>query len=166
MSNQSNWNCPVELSKQEEKICKSLKFHGKLFVFLRKNRHLIFTEEINQQLISMYKDYPRGTPPISPSLLAMATLLQSYQQKSDAEAVLAAKFDTLWKMVLDCLNTDEAPFSQGTLCDFRHRLIKHKMDVVLLEQSVEIAKKIGGFCYKQLRIVLPWIQPLCRELVE
>lgn len=154
MSNQSNWNCPVKLSKQEEKICNSLKFNGKLFVFLRNNRHLIFTDEINQQLLSMYKDHPRGTPPIPPTLLAMATLLQTYQQKSDAEAVLSTKFDARWKMVLDCLNIEGAPFSQGTLCDFRHRLIKHNMDVVLLEQSVEVAKKVGGFCYKQLRIAL------------
>jgi len=154
MSKRSGWNCPVELSKQEEKICNSLKFNGKLFVFLRTNRHLIFTEEISQKLLSMYKDYPRGTSPVCPSLLAMATLLQAYQQKSDSEAVLTAKFDTRWKMVLDCLSTEEAPFSQGTLCDFRHRLIKHNMDVILLEKSVEVAKEVGGFCYKQLRIAL------------
>lgn len=154
MSKQSKWNCPVELSKQEEKICNSLKFNGKLFVFLRNNRHLILTENINQKLLSMYADHPRGTPPVHPSILAMATLLQAYQQKSDAEAVLTTKFDTRWKMVLDCLDTEEAPFSQGTLCDFRHRLIKYNMDIVLLEQSVEVAKTIGGFCYKQLRIAL------------
>ena len=154
MSNKLSWNSCIELSKEEEKICNSLKFNGKLFVFLRNNRHLIFTEEINSQLLSMYKDYPRGTPPVSPSLLALATLLQSYQQKSDAEAVLEAKFNILWRMVPGCLNGEAAPFSQGTLCDFRHRLVRYNMDVVLLEKTVEVAKEKGGFCYKQLRIAL------------
>lgn len=154
MSDQRAWNCPIELSKQEKMICNRLKNHGKLFVFLRNNRHLIFTEEINRQLLSMYKDHPKGKPPIPPAQLAMATLLQAYEQKSDAGATLDATFDIRWKMVLNCLESENAPFSQGTLCDFRHRLVKYNMDEILLERTVEVAKEIGGFCYKQLRIAL------------
>ena len=78
------WECPVPLSKKEKLICNKLKTHGKLFVFLRNNRHLIFDEKINQQLIAMYADHPKGKPPVPAAQLAMATLLQSYEQKSDA----------------------------------------------------------------------------------
>ena len=32
--------------------------------------------------------------------------------------------DWRWQLVLDCLDTEEAPFSKGTLIAFRHRLIR------------------------------------------
>jgi hypothetical protein len=149
-----HWECPVPLSKKEKLICNKLKTHGKLFVFLRNNRHIIFDDKINQQLIAMYADHPKGKPPVPAAQLAMATLLQCYEQQSDAGATLDAMFDIRWKMVLNCLDDDSSPFSQGTLCDFRHRLIKHNMDVVLLEHTVNIAKEFGGFGHSQLRIAL------------
>jgi hypothetical protein len=52
------------------------------------------------------------------------------------------------------LGTEHPIFSQGVLCDFRYRLIKYNIDVMLLERTVEVAKEVGGFCYKQLRIAL------------
>ena len=154
MIKHENWIFPIELSKKEEKICARLKQNGKLFTFLRKYRHLIFTDEINQKLLSMYVDYPRGKPIVSPTLLAMVSILQAYEQLSDASAVLETMFDQRWQMVLGCLGSEESIFSQGTLCDFRHRLVKHNLDTMLLEQTVEVAKQVGGFCYKQLRIAL------------
>ncbi len=154
MSNDRYWECPVALTKKEELICKRLKSHGKLFVFLRKYRHLIFNDDINKQLIAMYADHPKGKPPVPAAQLAMATLLQTYEQKSDAGATLEAMFDKRWQMALNCLGNEGAPFSQGTLCDFRHRLIKHNMDITLLEHTVHIAKEFGGFGSKQLRIAL------------
>ncbi len=154
MSSQSHWNKNTTLSKQEERICTKLKKNGKLFVFLRINRHLIFTEEVHKKLLSMYSDYPRGKPVVCPSLLAMVSILQAYEQLSDHSAVLETVFDQRWQMVLGCLGTEESIFSQGTLCDFRHRLVKHNLDVMLLECTVKVAKEIGGFCHKQLRIAL------------
>jgi len=154
MTNHENWIFPLELSKHEERICNRLKQNGKLFVFLRKNRHLIFTDDINQKLLSMYADYPRGKPLVSPSLLAMVSILQAYEQLSDASAVLETLFDQRWQMVLGCLGIEHPVVSQGTLCDFRHRLVEHNLDVLLLEQTVEVAKTVGGFCYKQLRIAV------------
>jgi hypothetical protein len=62
MFDQKSWCYPIELSKQEKRICDRLKRNGKLFVFLRQNRHLIFTEEVRQKLLSMYSDCPRGKP--------------------------------------------------------------------------------------------------------
>ncbi|MBE4606535.1 hypothetical protein BOO28_14275, partial [Vibrio navarrensis] len=117
MSNSRNWEPPTALSKKEQFICKKLKQTGKLFVFLRTNRHLIINEEINHKLMSMYADHPRGKPAVPAALLAMATILQAYEQKSDAGATLEAMFDQRWQMVLDCLGSEESPFSQGTLCD-------------------------------------------------
>ena len=154
MLEQKSWFYPIELSKQEERICARLKRNGKLFVFLRQNRHLIFTEEVHQKLLSMYSDYPRGKPVVCPMLLAMVSILQAYEQQSDASAMLESMFDQRWQMVLGCLGTEHPVFSQGTICDFRHRLIKHNLDVMLLERTVEVAKEVGGFCYKQLRIAL------------
>lgn len=154
MIKHEDWIYPIELTKKEEQICSKLKRNGKLFVFLRKYRHLIFTDTISQKLLSMYADYPRGKPLISPTLLAMVTILQAYEQLSDSSAVLETMFDQRWQMVLGCFGSEETIFSQGTLCDFRHRLVKHNLDTMLLEQTVEVAKQIGGFCYKQLRVAL------------
>lgn len=154
MPNLRNWKCPEELTGYEEKICKKLKTTGKLFVFLRKQRHLIFNDEINQKLIDMYADHPSGKPPVPAAQLAMATLLQAYTQASDAEAIIEATMSKRWQMLLNCLGEEEPPFSQGTLCEFRRRMVKFDMDIVLLEHTVDIAKKIGGFGHQALRIAL------------
>ena len=107
--------CPEALSKKEKLICSRLKTRGKLFVFLREYRHEILNETIESQLIEMYADHPKGKPPVPATQLAMATILQSYEQKSDAGATLDAMFDMRWRMVLNCLDDENAPFSQGTL---------------------------------------------------
>jgi len=149
-----HWMYPMELSPHEDKICSRLKHTGRLFVFLRKNRALIFSDEIHQKLLMMYADYPRGKPMISPTLLGMVTILQAYEQLSDASAVLETLFDQRWQMVLGGLGIEHPIVSQGVLCDFRHRLVKYNLDVLLLEQTVEVARKVGGFSHKRLRIAL------------
>ena len=154
MAESRYWECPVALTKKEQFICSKMKTTGKLFVFLREKRHLIFDDSMNQKLMAMYADHPKGKPPVPAAMLAMATLLQAYQQSSDAGTILEVMFDQRWQMVLNCLGMEGTPFSQGTLCDFRHRLVQHNMDVVLLEHTVNIAKKLGGFGHKQLRIAL------------
>lgn len=148
------WIDDEPLSAAEQKICKRLKHTGKLFVFLRKHRHRIFSDGFCEELESMYHDHPRGKSKIPPSILGMATLLQAYEQTSDAGAVLEAAFDKRWQMVLGCLDEEEPPFSQGTLCDFRHRMIRYNMDEKLLQQSIRVAKEYGDFCFKRLRIAL------------
>ena len=72
----------------------------------------------------------------------MVAIIQAYCQLSDSSAVLEAMFDQRWQMVLGCLGNEESIFSQGTLCDFRRRLIKHGLDTMLLEQMVEVAKQV------------------------
>ena len=148
------WSPPAELSALEARICKRLKRTGKLFAFLRHHRHELFDEEFQRELASMYSDRPRGTRPRPPALLAMVTLLQAYEQKSDAAAVEESVFDRRWQMVLDGLDTETPLFSQGSLVDFRRRLIEHDMDRRLVERTVELARKTGDFGHKQLRVAL------------
>jgi hypothetical protein len=148
------WAPPVELTAHEEGICRRLKRVGRFFAFLRRHRHELFNEELQQDLAVMYSDTPRGTPPKPPALLATVTLLQAYEQKSDAAAVEEAVFDQRWQMVLDCLGCDSPPFSQGGLVEFRRRLIEHNLDRRLIERTVQMAEESGEFGAKHLRVAL------------
>lgn len=148
------WCPPVELSAKEEFIVSRLKRTGKLFVFLRRHRHELFDDVFRAELAAMYSDAPGGTSPKDPALLAMVTLLQAYQQASDAAAVENAILDRRWQMVLDSLDCDGPVYSQGVLVDFRVRLIEHDMDRRLLERTVELAKATGDFGHKALRVAL------------
>ena len=60
---------------------------------------------------------------------------------SDAEAVEMAVMDRRWQLVLDCLDVEEPPFSQGTLQAFRERMVEHGMDRILLERSVALVRE-------------------------
>lgn len=148
------WEFRQELSRAESMIMRRLTRTGRLFAFLRKHRHELFDEAFQAELAKMYSDTPRGTPPKPPALLAMVTLLQAYERKSDAGAVEEAVFDRRWQMVLDCMGAEEPPFSQGVLVDFRHRMIKHNMDKRLVERTVELARETKDFGHVGLRVAL------------
>jgi hypothetical protein len=148
------WNPPVELSQIEKMICKRLTRTGRLFAFLRQHRHELFDDSFQAELARMYSDKPRGTKPKPPAMLALVTLLQAYERKSDAAAVEEAVFDRRWQMVLDCHGAESPPFSQGVLVDFRRRLMEHDMDRRLLERTVELAERTGDFGGKMLRVAL------------
>src|SRR6266705_5549296 len=62
--------------------------------------------------------------------------------------------DKRWQLVLDCLGAEQPPFSQGTLFNFRMRLIAHNVDKTLLDRTVALAEKTGGFGARQLRTAL------------
>ena len=53
--------------------------------------------------------------------------------------------DRRWQLVLDCMNAEEPPFSKGTLVGFRKRLIERNLDRRLVERTVELAARTGGF---------------------
>ncbi len=44
-----NWNPPLELSEAEAKIISKIR-KAKLFIWLRKNRHLLFDEQFQKEL--------------------------------------------------------------------------------------------------------------------
>src|SRR2546430_10852930 len=147
------WKPPVELSKQEEQIVKKIR-KAKLFVFLREHRHELLDEALQQELANLYRKAERGQPPIAPAMLALALILQAYMGISDDEVIEATLMDRRWQLVLDCLDSEQAPFSKGTLVAFRQRLIEAQMDRRLIERTIEIASQSQAFGPRALRAAL------------
>lgn len=149
----SPWQPPVETSAVEEQILKRVK-HAKLFTFLRRHRHQIFSLEFQTELAGIYKDSPKGFPPVEPAKLALALILQAYTGVSDDEVIEAMMMDRRWQLALDCLEAEQPPFSKGTFVAFRTRLIEHQMDRRLLERTIEIATQSQAFGPRNLRAAL------------
>src|SRR6266536_3936089 len=137
------WQPAVDLTEQEEQIVKRIR-KAKLFVFLRKQRHELLDEAFQQELAGLYRASERGQPPLAPAQLALATILQAYTGVSDDEVIEATLMDRRWQLVLDCLDTDQAPFSKGTFVAFRKRLIEAHLDRRLIERTIEVAKETGA----------------------
>jgi hypothetical protein len=148
------WSPAEALTEREEQVCARCTRSGRLYAFLRRHRHELFDEEFQAELAEMYSDSAKGHPPVAPALLAMVTILQAADGVSDEGAVSEAAFDLRWQMVLDCMGAEAAPFSQGVLVEFRKRLMAHGLHERLVARSVELAKKTGGFGYKNLRVAL------------
>ena len=147
------WQPPVTLSKQEKQIVERIR-RAKLFVFLRRHRHELFDESFQQELATLYRPSKRGHPPIAPAQLALAVILQAYTGVSDDEVIEATLMDRRWQLVLDCLDTDQVPFSKGTFVAFRKRLIDAQMDRRLLERTIDLANYTQEFGPRQLRAAL------------
>ncbi len=105
-------------------------------------------------MATLYQSSSRGQPPIPPAQLALATILQAYTGVSDDEVIEATTMDRRWQLVLDCLDTQEPPFSKGTLIAFRNRLMEANMDRRLIERTIEVANQTGGFGTRPLRAAL------------
>jgi Transposase domain (DUF772) len=144
------WSPPVATSPDEDWVLKHCK-KAKLFVFLRAHRHELFDDEFQQRLAGMYPARTAGKEPVPPALLAMVTLLQAAMGVSDEDAVEFALMDQRWQMLLGTLGSKTAAFSQGTLYNFRERLIAHDLDEVLLDRSISLAQTTRGFSPKALR---------------
>jgi len=144
------WKPPVALSSREQRIMKRLVRTRKLFGFLRLHRHELFDDAFQAELAAVYRPTGAGAEPVSPAVLCMAMLLQAYLGTSDAEAVEMTVLDLRWQMVLDCLGAEEPAFGQGTLQQFRERVIAHGLDQRLLERTIELAKETREFDYKKL----------------
>lgn len=144
------WAPREALTQQEDMLIKRGKTTKKLFGFLRLHRRELFDDAFQDELAAVYRATGAGQAPHPPALLAMALLLQAYTNCSDAAAVEHTIVDLRWQMVLDCIGSQDAAFSQGALHDFRHRLIRHDLDRRLLERTAEFAKQQGGFDPKKL----------------
>jgi hypothetical protein len=149
----SLWQPPVELSVQEAHIMKRIR-KAKLFVFLRQHRHELLDEAFQQELANLYRKTERGRPPVAPAMLALALILEAYTGVSDDEVIEATVMDRRWQLVLDCVDTEEAPFSKGTLVAFRKLLIEGQMDRRLIERTIEIANQSQAFGSRPLRAAL------------
>jgi hypothetical protein len=144
------WN--PRTSESEEKVASKLRKASVFYRFLWSIRDELFSAEFQDELVASYQ--PRGQDPCPPALLAMVMLLQRYDGISDADAVDAAENDRRWQLVLGTLGQEKAPFGQGSLVRFRVRAIANDLDKRLVDRTVEIAKKTGGFGWKQLRVAL------------
>ena len=144
------WNPPVELTKQEQLICKHLARVRTLVPFLRRHRHQLFSDQFQSELEQMYRDTGAGKPALAPAMMAMATLLQDYLAVSDAELVKLTAIDLSVQMVLGHLGSSEAAFSQGAFREFRVRFVRFDMDRRLLEHTVELCKDTKEFDWHKL----------------
>src|SRR3989440_4029341 len=148
------WNPPIALTSEEQKIVARTRKTRKFFVFLREHRHELLDADLQHRLARSYSPEPGGQEPVDAGLLALATLLQAYCHVGDRDAVELTVMDKRWQLVLDCLGAEQPPFSQGTLVNFRMRLIAHNLDKALLDRTVALAETTGGFGARQLRAVL------------
>jgi Transposase DDE domain/Transposase domain (DUF772) len=146
----ARWNPPVAPTRQEQFLLKRLGRVRKLLGFLRLHRHELFDDAFQQQLAARYRSTGAGKEALPPALLAMAMLVQGYLGVSDAEMVELTVVDLRVQMVLGCLGAEAPPFSQGTLQDFRERLIAADLDRRVLERTVELAKQTKAFDYRKL----------------
>jgi IS5 family transposase len=148
------WQPPVEVSAREAAVVKRI-HRAKLFVFLREQRHELFSAAFQEELGALlYAEAVVGHPPIPPAQLALATLLQAYTGVSDDEVIEALVMDRRWQVVLDCLDSEQPPFSKATLVAFRQRLIAADGDRLLVERTVALAAARGGFGSRALRAAL------------
>jgi Transposase DDE domain/Transposase domain (DUF772) len=146
----ARWHPKETISRQEQFILKRLKRNGKLYGFLRLQRHRLFDEAFQAELAGMYRETGAGKDANPPALMAMVLLLQAYAGASDATAVELSLLDLRWQMVLGCLGATEPLFSQGALFAFRERLIEADLDRRLLERTVELARETKAFDFKKL----------------
>jgi IS5 family transposase len=123
----------------------------RVFVFLRELRHRIFDEPMQRKLMAAYSASERGAERVPPAQLGLAMLLQAALRVPDHEAVELTIMDRRWQMVLDCAGIEEPLFSQGTVVNFRQRLIEHGLDQELFNKTVELARETGGFSATHLR---------------
>jgi transposase len=108
------WQPPVDLRRAEAAIVRRIQ-RAKLFVFLRQQRHVLFSPDFQAELTTaLYADKPKGQPPIPPAQLALATLLQAYTGASDDEVIEATTMDRRWQLVVECLAAEEPPYRKAT----------------------------------------------------
>jgi hypothetical protein len=110
----------------------------KLLGFLRVHRRQLFDDAFQDELATMYRDTGAGQPPVPPASMAIATLVQAYLGVSDADLV------------------ELTAFSQGTMVDFRDRLIRADMDRSLLERTVELARETEASTGANFRARCGW----------
>lgn len=110
--------------------------------FYRKFREIVAPLIEDSMFESMYC-LDNGRPPISPSLLAMACILQFYRNLSDREMERACMYDIEVKFALG-LRLDERPFDHSSLGDFRKRLLDNGKEKEIFDRILGelVARKL------------------------
>lgn len=128
---------------------KFLSFVGRdtFYGFLAEHRHEIFQDKSFASLYCL----DNGRSGVAPSTLALATLLQTYDTVSDAEATRRARFDLQWLVALG-IELGTKPFAKSTLQMFRAKLILHEEAQKVFIQSLAFARKLGFLKTKKITI--------------
>lgn len=109
--------------------------------FYRKFRDVVWPIIKDDHFKEMYCN-DNGRPPISPSLLAMATILQFHKNLSDREMESACMYDIQIKYALG-LALDERPFDHSSLGDFRKRLLENGKEKEIFDRILSHLIKQG-----------------------
>ena len=83
-----------------------------------------------------------GRPSLPPSLMSGITLLQFYDDVSDAEAIDRLKFDLRWKVALN-LPLDFEPPHASSLSVFRSRLVQHGQERYAFNRMLQVGRTAG-----------------------
>lgn len=154
MRDLSKWNPSEAPSRTEERILHLCRKH-KIWAFLRRNRHLLLSDEIRADLAKMYvSGSQKAGSPVCPERMLLAMLLQVLTGASDAEVPTLTAVDRRWQMVLDMLDSDEPLMSQGAVFKFRERVRLSGLMDRLLEHTVRVAREQGGFSTKRVRALI------------
>jgi transposase len=144
-----------------DQIFRSLVGEESFYVYLADHRHELFCDEDFASLYCM----DNGRPSIAPSILAVALLLQWYDNVSDEEAARRAKLDLAWKVALG-LELMDVPFVKSVLCEFRNKLILHKQQKRFFELSLRHARAQGFFKARNIRVAVDTTPIFGRGAVE
>lgn len=131
------------------------------YVYLADHRHELFCDEDFASLYCL----DNGRPSIAPSILAVALLLQWYDNVSDEEAARRSKLDLAWKVALG-LELMDVPFVKSVLCEFRNKLILQKQQKRFFELSLRHARAQGFFKARNIRVALDTTPIFGRGAVE
>ena len=146
------WDPPVELSEREQQILTRVKKRP-LFRFFREHRHELFDSATQAKLLDAYGP-PRGKEAVAPARMALAMLMQAAFGVPDHEVPELTACDARWQMVLDCVGSEKPFLSQRSVFNFRMRAIEHGLVQVLVDRSVELAKRTKGYSGAALRAAL------------
>jgi transposase len=102
--------------------------------FYRKFREIVWPLIKEEQFEALYCAN-NGRPALSPSLLAMATILQFHRNHSDREMERACMYDIEIKYALG-LRLDERPFDHSSLGDFRKRLLDNGKEKEIFDRII------------------------------
>jgi hypothetical protein len=124
---------------------RKIPFYGHLAATWRE----IFRDE---DFAEFYADVGRWSVP--PSILATATVLQHFENISDAEVVERTKYDLRWKAVFDTDPCSLQPlFAKSSLQLFRLRLVLNEKQGLIFDAVLAEARR-RGLLPKQLQVAL------------
>ena len=115
-----------------EFVCDQLIPEDSFYRKFKEKVNPLVTDEIFESMYCL----DNGRPPISPALLARATILQFHRNLSDRDMERACMFDIEVKFALG-LRLDERPFDHSSLGDFRKRLLQSGKEKEVFDRLIE-----------------------------